>query len=110
VTAGFCHIAEKEKILGFTVLDYSFYGNGFVSLLVVRPDFRRQGVASELLKHMESICTTGKLYTSTNESNMPMQALLEKLGYLPSGIIYGLDKGDPELVFHKILKRNTERE
>ena len=110
VTAGFCHIAEKEKILGFTVLDYSFYGNGFVSLLVVRPDFRRQGVASELLKHMESICTTGKLYTSTNESNLPMQALLEKLGYLPSGIIYGLDEGDPELVFHKILKRNTERE
>jgi ribosomal protein S18 acetylase RimI-like enzyme len=110
VTAGFCHIAEKDKILGFTVLDYSFFGNGFVALLVVRPDFRRQGVASALLRHMETICTTGKLFTSTNESNLPMQALLEKLGYLPSGIIYGLDEGDPELIFHKILKHNTERE
>ena len=110
VTAGFCHIAEKDNILGFTVLDYSFFGNGFISLLVVRLDCRRKGVASALLRHMESICATGKLYSSTNESNLPMQALLEKLGYLPSGIIYGLDEGDPELIFHKILMQKTERE
>jgi ribosomal protein S18 acetylase RimI-like enzyme len=110
VTAGFCHIAEKDKILGFTVLDYSFYGNGFVSLLVVRPDCRRQGVASALVKYLETICTTGKLFTSTNESNLPMQALLEKLCFQPSGIIYGLDEGDPELIFHKILKHETEME
>jgi ribosomal protein S18 acetylase RimI-like enzyme len=104
VTAGRCHIAEKGVVLGFALLDYSFYGNGFISLLVVSPDRRRQGVASVLLRHLESICTTSKIFTSTNESNLPMQALLEKLGYLPSGIIYGLDEGDPELVFRKILK------
>jgi ribosomal protein S18 acetylase RimI-like enzyme len=110
VTAGFCHIAEKDTIQGFTVLDYSFYGNGFISLLVVRPDCRRQGVASELVKYLESFCTTSKLFTSTNESNLPMQALLEKLCFQPSGIIYGLDEGDPELIFHKTLKHKTERE
>ena len=104
VTAGFCHIAEKDKIIGFTLLDYSFYGNGFISLLVVHPDFRRQGVATTLMKYLETFCTKDKLFTSTNESNLPMQALLEKLGYLPSGIIYGLDEGDPELVFRKDLR------
>jgi hypothetical protein len=33
-----------------------------------------------------------------------MQSLLAKLGYVPSGIIYNLDEGDPELVYFKQLR------
>jgi hypothetical protein len=35
------------------------------------------------------------LFASTNESNVPMQALLDSLGYVQSGIINNLDPGDP---------------
>ena len=44
-------------------------------------------------------CDTPKLFTSTNQSNQPMQQLLGALGYIPSGIIHNLDSGDPELVY-----------
>lgn len=104
VTAGECHLAVKNRILGFAILEYSFYENGFISLLVVHPQERRQGVSLALMKYLESLCQTETLFISTNESNLPMQALLAKLEYQPSGIIYGLDEGDPELVFRKQVK------
>ncbi len=53
---------------------------------------------------MESISRGEKLFTSTNLSNLPMQALLAKLGYTLSGVIHNLDEGDPELVYFKKFK------
>jgi hypothetical protein len=41
------------------------------------------------------------LFTSTNQSNLHMQHVLEGLRYEPSGIIRNLDLGDPELVYVK---------
>jgi hypothetical protein len=41
------------------------------------------------------------LFVSTNESNVPMQALLINLGFRPSGRVENIDPGDPELFFHK---------
>ena len=55
------------------------------------------------MQHMEQTCTTAKLFTSTNQSNAPMQALLNKLGYRQSGFIENLDEGDPELIYFKRL-------
>jgi GNAT superfamily N-acetyltransferase len=104
VAANSCYFAwHPEQILGFAVLEYSFYEQGFVSLLVVRADWRRQGVGAALMRHLESICQTGKLFTSTNLSNLPMQALLARLAYKLSGVIHDLDEGDPELVYVKYL-------
>jgi hypothetical protein len=48
---------------------------------------------------MEQRCTTPKVFTSTNQSNTPMQGLLGKCGFSPSGVIENLDEGDPELLF-----------
>jgi GNAT superfamily N-acetyltransferase len=88
---------------GFAIFDYSFYHLGFLSLLFVLPQYRHKGVASALMHFLEQNCTTPKLFTSTNLSNLPMQALLVKRGYLLAGIINHLDEGDPELVYVKIL-------
>jgi len=52
------------------------------------------------MEALASRCETRKLFTSTNESNQPMQQLLSVLGYVPSGVIHNLDPGDPELVFY----------
>jgi hypothetical protein len=55
---------------------------------------------------LERNCKTIKLFTSTNESNKPMQELMIKMGYQPSGTVYNLDEGDPELFYFKLLKND----
>jgi len=88
---------------GFAVWDTRFYGYPFVWLVVVRPEARRRGVATALLRHIEGICGADRLFTSTNESNAAMRALCAALGYAPSGRIDNLDPGDPELVYCRRL-------
>ena len=72
-------------------------------MLYIHQDYRRNGVGAALMKHMESECRTEKLFTSTNQSNIPMQRLLAKLEYKPSGKVENLDEGDPELIYFKKL-------
>jgi len=90
-------------IAGYAVLDHSFYGNAFLALLVVRADSRRRGFGTALLRAAEARARTPKLFTSTNASNTPMQALLDAAGYERSGVIENLNSGDPELVYVKFL-------
>ena len=98
---GGCSVFEQDgEVKGYVGLDYSFYGNGFVSHLLVREDARRQGIGEALLRHAMATCRTEKLFTSTNLSNRPMQALLRKLGFELTGVIHNLDPGDPELVYY----------
>src|ERR1051325_2141304 len=73
VTAGDCFVISQEAILGFAILDYTFYDNGFVALLIVKSQFRRRGVGLALMQYLELVCQTAKLFTSTNLSNTPMQ-------------------------------------
>lgn len=105
VQDGDCYVIERDhQIVGYVVLEYTFYGQGFVSMLYIHPDHRREGLGTMLMQHLESLCRTRKLFTSTNLSNLPMQSLLAKLGYELSGIIHHLDEGDPELVYVKFLE------
>ena len=87
------------------MLDHSFFEQPFVSLLIVAESQRRRGVGAMLMRHIESICPEGKLFTSTNESNAPMRALCEQLGFVRSGYIDNLDDGDPEIVYFKRVTR-----
>jgi hypothetical protein len=56
---------------------------------------------------IEATCKEQKVFTSTNESNKAMQALLSQLNYKRSGIIENLDEGDPELIYFKELVKRT---
>ena len=105
VAHGTCSVADAPsgQAAGYGVLDYAFFDNGFVSMIYVAPANRRQGAGLLLLRHLESLCQTPKLFTSTNLSNLPMQALLAKAGYRLSGVIHDLDEGDPELIYVKYL-------
>lgn len=96
---------EGDTYLGFAMVDTSFFGEHFIELLVVAPPHRRKGIATELIRYIEKTRPTDKLFTSTNQSNTPMQALLDKLGYVRSGYVENLDEGDPELIYFKRLER-----
>lgn len=102
VAAGTCHVAVAGgEVIGYGVLSYSFYREGFVEMLYVHPERRRKGAGAALLRELEGLCRTEKLFTSTNLSNLPMQALLNGLGYTLSGVVHNLDEGDPEIIYFK---------
>jgi GNAT superfamily N-acetyltransferase len=94
---------QDEHLVGLLKLDHHFFGQPFIDLLEVHPEYRRCGVGSALLAAAEARCAPGKLFTSTNQSNLPMQALCAVRGYLAAGVVLHLDPGDPELIFVKLL-------
>ena len=94
----------NDRVVGYAVMEYTFFSCGFISMLIVQGAYRRKGIATELVKRLEETCHTEKLFTSTNESNAPMQAFLASMSYEPSGIVHNLDEGDPELFYFKRVK------
>ncbi|MEV4991994.1 GNAT family N-acetyltransferase [Streptomyces niveus] len=85
--------------VGYCVVEYTFFEQGFVSMLMVAPTARGRGVGRSLLDAVAASCVTPKLFTSTNVSNQPMQRLLQRAGWSPVGLLHGLDEGDPELFY-----------
>ena len=107
VNAGQAIVAVIENtVVGYSALEYTFFDYGFIAMLMVRKESRRMGVATALVTRLEELCETDKLFTSTNESNKPMQALMKNLSYEPSGTVYNLDEGEPELFYVKRLESN----
>jgi hypothetical protein len=54
-----------------------------------------------LLAAATDSATTATIFASTNESNAAMRALFERDGWTLSGVLTGIDEGDPELVFYR---------
>lgn len=101
VQAGQCHVAwQQGRAVGYVVLTRNFFRAPFIEMLVVSPATRRQGIGRALVEHCIGLVPgDGKLWTSTNQSNLPMQALLPQLGFVRTGRIEHVDEGDPELVY-----------
>lgn len=94
-------VAELDGELVGYAAQGRFFGYDFLELLAVRPDKRRHGIATALIRAVEAPSTSGKLFTSTNESNTPMRRLCDRLGFQPSGVVENLDQDDPELIYFK---------
>lgn len=100
LAAGECLVAESgEETVGYVVLNYTFFGFGFIPVIVVAAVHRRRGVGLRLLSEARSRCTSRKLFASANASNIAAQALFLRAGFERSGAIENLDEGDPELVY-----------
>lgn len=101
VALGQCHLAERDGIVaGYVALTRSFFRSPFVEMLMVGPASRRTGIGRALIEHCIALTPPNeKLWTSTNESNAPMRALLPQLAFKQTGMFEYLDEGDPELIF-----------
>ncbi|MDZ5633797.1 GNAT family N-acetyltransferase [Janthinobacterium sp. GMG1] len=105
VGKGHCLVAIRAgQVAGYALTHDDFFGYGFVSLVVVAPGQQRRGVGLRLLAAAADTCRTGKIFTSTNQSNLAAQQLFASAGFVRGGQIEHLDEGDPELVYVKFLR------
>src|SRR4051812_32640532 len=101
IERGHCTVAEIDgQVVAYIIMDRNFFGWPFIDLVYVHSDYRQRGLAAALMQHIEAQCEE-KLFVSTNLSNLRMQRLLEKLGYVISGTVHNLDEGDPEMFYFK---------
>ena len=106
IAARRCWVAERAgRVVGYGVLSRNFFHRDFIETIFVVEDSRRSGAGSALLSAIERHVHEDRIFTSTNESNAPMRALLGKSNYQPSGHIEHLDAKDSELVFAKFFER-----
>ena len=97
-----------ETPAGYAIFNKGFWGeHTFIWLLFTSPQFRRRGVATSLIRYIESKCETPKLFISTNQSNKLMQKLLDKLGFLNTGLVENFDDGDPEIFYFKKIGKHS---
>ncbi len=94
-----------DDVVGFMWTN-EFFGHTFVNVLAVAPAMRRRGYAGLLLAHALERALTDRVFTSTNASNAPMLAVLERYGWRRCGEVDDLDPGDPEIVFVKYPGRS----
>jgi GNAT superfamily N-acetyltransferase len=93
---------DGGQIVGFlAVRPGHFYQRDFIDLLFIAPGSRRQGTGRALLRAALRGASTARMFISANESNVPMRKLLHHEGWTPSGVLTGLDEGDPEHVFFR---------
>ena len=98
-------VAEADgRVVGLLAYRTDWFQCTFVSLVSVRKDDRRQGVARALYRTVEEISPSPRLYSSTEETNGVSIQMHSALGFVPSGHIDNLPQGYRELLFYKRLR------
>jgi GNAT superfamily N-acetyltransferase len=97
-------VAEAEgQVIGMLAYRTDWFQCTLVSLVGVREDFRRRGVARALYKAVEQMSPSPRLFSSAEETNAPGIRMHTALGFAPSGHIDNLPQGYRELLFYKRL-------
>ena len=95
-------VAEADgEVIGFLAYRTDWFQCTFVTLTVVREDYRRKGIAREFFKSVEVVSPTPRLFSSTEETNVASIRMHTALGFTPSGHIDNLPQGTRELLFYK---------
>lgn len=96
-------ILAGNKAIGFVIFDYRFFDQGWIELMIIGEAYRGKGVGGKVFDQIAERCKAEKLFTSTNQSNTPMQRALAKAGFSFAGQLMGLDEGDPELFYYRLI-------
>ena len=94
---------DADEVVGVIAYRTDWFQCTMVSLVAVRPDRRRHGVARALYATVERMSPSPRLFSSTEETNVVSIQMHTALGFMPSGHIDNLPQGYRELLFYKRL-------
>jgi GNAT superfamily N-acetyltransferase len=96
--------ARDDEVVGLLAYRTDWFQCTFVSLVSVKKDDRRKGVARALYQMVEEISPSPRLFSSAEETNAVSIQMHSALGFVPSGQIDNLPQGYRELLFYKRLR------
>ena len=94
---------DGDAVVGTLAFRTDWFACTFVTLVSVLPDERRKGVARRLFEAVEAVSPGPRLFSSTEETNVPAIRMHRALGFVESGYIDNLPQGYRELLFFKRL-------
>ena len=95
--------SDNGSVLGFLAYRTDWFNCTLVSLVIVAPDRRREGIARDLYRAVEAESPGPRLFSSTEETNAASIQMHSALGFTPSGYIDNLPQGCRGLLFYKRL-------
>ena len=98
-------VAELDgAVIGMIAYRTDWFQCTFVTLVSVREDYRKRGVARALYRAVEGMSPSPRLFSSTEETNAVSIQMHTALGFQSSGHIDNLPQGYRELLFYKRLR------
>ena len=94
---------DNGSVVGFLAYRTDWFNCTFVSLVAVKPEHHRKGVARALYRAVEAQSPSPRLFSSTEETNAASIRMHSALGFTASGYIDNLPQGCRELLFYKRL-------
>ncbi len=95
-------VAEAAgEVVGLLAWRTDWFGCSFVTLVFVREDFRRRGVAREMFLAVEALSPGPRLFSPAEEDDSPSIRMHAALGFRPSGHVDDLPRGKRVLLFFK---------
>ena len=97
------YLVEDKPVAYITVLENScLCGHPLISFLCVHPEYRRRGIASQLLTEVEAKYNQQKLFISTESNNSTMLKLIKQRNYSIAGSLAKInDDGSDEVYFYQ---------
>jgi len=93
-----------SRIVAYASFDSEWFACTFLKLVVTDQAFRRQGLASKLIRHIEANhCPSGKLFSSTEADNEPSINMHLQLGFMESGWLDNLPQPHREIFYFKAV-------
>jgi GNAT superfamily N-acetyltransferase len=92
------------EVVGVLAYRTDWFSCTFVTLVSVREDRRKRGVARALYRAVEGMSPSPRLFSSAEETNAVAIQMHTALGFHTSGHIDNLPRGYRELLFYKRLR------
>ena len=104
IAAGTCLVGSNAKVIvGYASYDpHGLLGQPLLGYLCVRTEFRRQGVATALVKAVQSVAKGRRLISSTEDWCVGTQRIFERLGWRKIGQISEVNKDGSTEWFYAI--------
>jgi GNAT superfamily N-acetyltransferase len=92
---------DGTRVVGYSVMAPWWFGAAFLQLVYVAREHRRSGLGQLLVEDVENLAPR-PIFTSTNETNLPMRRLLDARHWVRCGYLDSLDENDPEVFYRSV--------